>query len=237
MADDERDKRRPHTPPKGVESQLAKPMRPPTPIPGVVGRTPGVILPPTSKTPISDATEPDSWEDQSGGGRAVTAVRPKVEHESPIETLVRHSGATVNTTFDIAVKVDKLENRIDSAHEKIDAIFPVLADLRVDSAVQKTQNVQILKKLDDQDQQKKQTEYLAARTKSADIVIAKERTLSDIEIEEHDKLAKIATQTARETAEIDLSKEKRKVWLTTAAKVVGALALLALGYLAKKCGV
>lgn len=186
---------------------------------------------------IRPTPEPESWEDQSGGGASVTAVKPRAASETPLERIGRHTSVVVNQTHDIHAKVDKLEDRIDAAHGKIDAIFPVLADLRVGDAIQKTQNELILKKLDDQDRQKVQTETLLARTKSADIAIQRERTLSAIEIEEHDKIAQIETTKLAKAAEIDIAKEKRKAWLATAAKVFGALALLAIGYFAKKCGV
>lgn len=147
----DRDNRRVVTPPLGVRSQIA---------------------------------EPESWEDQSGGGTASTGVIAKplgAAPETMIETVVRRSGETKNMLGELAPTIAKLETRIDAAHDKLDELYPVLGDLRVEVASHGGQNKLIIGMLDEQRNARERSGMMRMTSFSAEVEVGKTRALSEIQ--------------------------------------------------------
>lgn len=192
---DERDRYPRKTPPAGVLAQIAPP------------------------------SEPDSWEDQSGGGRSSTDVKQTTGTETAVETIVRRTGETKNTVLDTAAKVDqtaakvdKLEVRIESAHTIIsEAVLPRLRDLHEHVVAQGDQNKQIIGLL------------LNERDRSGEI--RTETTLSQVRVTETEQIGEHEVRKAKELSLIKQSEAdrdaRREVLKKVALQILVALSVAA----------
>ncbi len=204
MAARDRDKRIPYTPHAGVELQ------------------------PVNPTPVPSRT--DSWE------RLKTDVHEAIEGESSVEGIDRRVKETKNTSLTTLDRVDTLRREVNEdmtvIHTKVDGIIAVVSDLRQVVGRAEGQNELIIGMLQQQNKTSENREHVITTTRIAEVEVDKTRQLSDIEIEKHAAVAKIADDASAKAA-------KREILKTFLIKVVmvvgGALATLGIAYLSH-CG-
>lgn len=214
---DERDRRTPKTPPPGVVAQIAS-IKPERADSTPVGKPTGII------PRLHDDDGIDSWEDQSSGGSS-TGVAHRVQGESPIETVIRRSGETKNTTLDIQVKVGqlevgvgKLEERVDSAHKIItESVLPSIGALQTIAITQSRQNDQII--------------GLLVRERDRSGEIKTETIMSQVKVTETEKLTENELKKARELSMIKQrdanSDVRRELFKAYALKLLAGLGVAA----------
>jgi hypothetical protein len=177
--------------------------------------------------------EPESWEDQSGEGKASTGVlaKPLDVPESPTEILIRRSGETKNTALDLAVKVENLEIRLDGTDAKIDGIFPVLGDLRLAIAKQDDTLARQDQILEKQSELATDTLRVLLRERDRSGEIKLTTTLSELKVEETEHLSNLELLKARELSQLKQTEAdrdaRREVLKAGALKVIAGVALAA----------
>lgn len=125
---------------------------------------------------------PESWEDQSSGGRESTGVHARQLVETPIQTITRRSGETKNGVLQL--------------HERLHDLESTLADLRVEAARSTAQNELILEALAEQRAARERSGLLRVTERTAEVEVGKLRALTEIEAEaEGRKLRRELTRT------------------------------------------
>lgn len=221
----DRDKRKAHTPPLGVQEQIA---RAPTAEPNPELDELGVRLPfhptPVDVQPITDAQ--------------AEAIMRRREAEHPIEALDRRSRETKNTSLTTLNLVDDLRKEtkadlvlvhgaIAEQQKSINHVVKVVGDLSKSVGVQEGQNTIIIGMLKEQQETRRNTEHVVTTTRIAEVEVDKSRQLSQLEVDKNEKIA--ATE---------IRKVKTKVKWEWAGKiglvVITAIAALVTAYM--KCG-
>ncbi len=182
---DDRDKRKPFTPPGGVRSQIAPPLE--------------------SGRGRKDQPPHESWEDQVSltpihptpiprmAPSPVAIPRTLTPQESSVvvEGIDRRVRETKNTTLTTLDRVERLRDetrteitrihdKMDAQGTKIDAVIMVVADMGREVGAQGGQNDIIIKMLEDEREVRSRVEHVITTTRIAEVEVDKTRQIADI---------------------------------------------------------